>query len=577
MYTASSAILDALVEAGVEYLFANFGSDHPGLIEAIAVARAAGRPCPKVITAPTEMVAMSAAHGYAQASGRAQAVLVHVDCGTQALGGAVHNAAKGRVPVFILAGLSPATQEGEARGSRNEFIQWIQDVRDQRGLVRGYVRHENEIRVGANAAQIVRRALQFAHSEPRGPVYITAAREVLETEVARVHLDAAQWQPLAPAGLNPDAARAIAGALVQAEQPLIVTSYLGRSARAVQELLGLAEQLGIGVLESVPNYMNFPATHPCHQGVQWNERRQNEALARADVVLVVDSDVPWIGEVSRPRKDARIFHVDVDPLKEQMPLWYIGAQLQCQADAAQALQQIRSAADEFAPDPERIAARRRRLAAYHEAWQQGIAAREQPRALLCAEHLVGCIREAVGEDAVVVSEAVTNFHVVSQHMRRTRPGTLFASGGGSLGYHGGAALGVKLARPEALVVSICGDGSYLFAQPATVHWMSRACRAPFLHVVLNNGGWRAPRQAVLSVHPDGVAAGAPGIDIDFPQPPDYAGIAAAAGGAHAQTIKDVAEVKPALARALQAIREQGRSAVIDAHIQQEDAPATRGA
>ena len=107
---------------------------------------------------------MSAAHGFAQARGRAQAVLVHVDCGTQALGGAVHNAAKGRVPVLIIAGMSPATQEGEARGSRNEFIQWIQDVPDQRGLVRGYVRYENEIRVGANAKQIVHRALQFAHS-----------------------------------------------------------------------------------------------------------------------------------------------------------------------------------------------------------------------------------------------------------------------------------------------------------------------------------------------------------------------------------------------------------------------------
>ncbi len=47
-------------------------------------------------------------------------------------------------------------------GSRNEFIQWIQDVPDQRGLVRGYVRYENEIRVGANAKQIVHRALQFA-------------------------------------------------------------------------------------------------------------------------------------------------------------------------------------------------------------------------------------------------------------------------------------------------------------------------------------------------------------------------------------------------------------------------------
>ena len=58
--------------------------------------------------------------------------------------------------------------------------------------------------------------------------------------------------------------------------------------------MALAEALGVGVLESVPNYMNFPTTHACYQGVQWNERRQNEALARADVVLVIDSDVPWI-------------------------------------------------------------------------------------------------------------------------------------------------------------------------------------------------------------------------------------------------------------------------------------------
>ncbi len=156
--------------------------------------------------------------------------------------------------------------------------------------------------------------------------------------------------------------------------------------------------------------------------------------------------------------------------------------------------------------------------------------------------------------------------MVSQHLRRTRPGTLFSSGGGALGYNGGAAFGIKLAQPDALVVSICGDGSYLFSQPSTVHWMARRYQAPFLQVVLNNGGWRAPRQAVFSVHPDGIAAANPAIDIDFPTPPDYAGIAAAAGGAHGETVRALTEVKPALERALRAIREEGRAAVIDAHI-----------
>ena len=162
MYTASMAMLEALTEAGVSYAFSNFGSDHPALIEAIAEARATGRTIPKIVTCPNEMVALSAAHGFALVNGRAQAVIVHVDCGTQALAGAVHNAARGRVPVLIYAGLSPATQEGELKGSRNEFIHWLQDVPDQRGIVRPYVKYENEIRASANVRQIVHRALQIA-------------------------------------------------------------------------------------------------------------------------------------------------------------------------------------------------------------------------------------------------------------------------------------------------------------------------------------------------------------------------------------------------------------------------------
>src|SRR5215470_18590703 len=193
MYTTSHAFLDALQQLGVTCLFANFGSDHPGIIEALAEARASGRAVPRLITCPNEMVAASAAQGFAQATGHAQAVLVHVDCGTQSLAGAVHNAARARVPVLFFAGASPATQEGEVKGSRNEFIHWIQDVFDQRGIVRGYMRYDNEIRVGANVKQLVHRALQFAYSDPRGPVYLMAAREVMEQEIEPVKTDLAQW------------------------------------------------------------------------------------------------------------------------------------------------------------------------------------------------------------------------------------------------------------------------------------------------------------------------------------------------------------------------------------------------
>jgi acetolactate synthase I/II/III large subunit len=567
MYTTSSAMLSALREAGVQYLFVNLGSDHSAFMEAYATARASKEggefPYPDVITCPNEMVALSAAHGHAAVSGRAQAVLVHVECGTQALAGAVHNAAKGRIPVLIFAGTSPATQEGEARGSRNEFIHWIQDVFDQRGLVRGYMRYDNEIRVGANAPQIVHRALQVASSDPKGPVYLVAAREILEQEVEPHREDVALWPRLGAGALAPEDALEIARTLVAAQRPLVVTSYLGRNPAAVPELTRLCQRLGMGVLESVPTAVNFPPDDPLHQGYQWNEKRQNPALAEADTILILDSDVPWIPLLNRPAANAHILHIDIDPLKEQMPLWYVRAARAWRADAATALRQINAALETLTVAASAVRDRAAHLGRRHEVLRAERVKLEQPGEVLTAEYVTAQVREAIGEDALVISEAVTNFHVVTNHAGRHKPGTYFASGGGSLGWNGGAAIGAKLARPDALVCAFSGDGTYMFSIPSTVHWIARRYKTPFLQVVFNNQGWRAPKFSMLGVHPDGFGSRADELDIRFEPPPDYSGIAAAAGGAHAEIVREPAQLAPALKRALQAVRE-GRCAVIDA-------------
>ena len=359
MYTAGTAMLEALQEAGVAYIFANFGSDHPALLEAIAEARALGRPIPAVVTSPNEMVAMTCAHGYAQLTGRAQAVVVHVDCGTQALGGAVHNAAKARVPVFVFAGLSPSTQEREASGSRNEFIQWIQDVSDQRGIVRPYMKYDNELRSARNVKQIVHRSLQIAQSDPKGPVYIVGAREVMEEETEAIAADVADWPPIAPAPLAEAAVAGLVDAIQKADKPLIVTSYLGRNQAAATELARFCGRLGVGVLESVPSAVNFPHNDPLYQGNHWNHPFQNRALAEADFILVIDSDVPWIPTVNKPSDKAAIAIIDVDPLKESTPLWYIKARQCYRADAATALVQLNARLDRVEIDAEAAERRRR--------------------------------------------------------------------------------------------------------------------------------------------------------------------------------------------------------------------------
>ena len=565
MYTASTAFLEALMEAGVTHLFVNFGSDHPGLIEAIAEARAKGRPVPRVITCPNEMAGMSAAQGFAQVSGQAQAVIVHVECGTQALAGAVHNAARGRVPMLIFAGASPFTQEGEMRGSRNEFIQWIQDVHDQRGIVRGYMKYDNEVRTGRNVKQLVHRAMQFAGSEPRGPVYLMGAREVMEEELAEpVTIDPGQWGALAPAALPEAAVGTILDAVAKAERPLVVTSYVGRNREAVPELVRFCERLGIGVLESVPNAMNFPHDHPLYRGNQWNEPRQNAALAEADCVIVIDSDVPWIPTISKPAADATIIHLDVDPLKEAMPLWYIGARHAFRTDAATALAQLNAGLDARQPAAEIVERRSRHHAAASAARRDGLAALEAgaPDAIT-PEFATACVRRHIDADTIVLNEGITNYPVIFNHMRMTAPGSIFTSGGGSLGWNGGAAIGAKLAAPEKTIVAMTGDGAYMFSVPSSVHWMAAKYGTPFVQIVYNNRGWKAPRFSAMGVHPDGYASRADDLDIGFDPPPRYADIAAAAGGAHARRVQRPDEMEAAVAEAFDMVRNQGRSAVLD--------------
>lgn len=207
------------------------------------------------------MVALSAAHGMALATSRPQAVIVHVDVGTQGLAAAVHNASMGRAPVLIFAGLSPFTIEGELRGSRTEFIHWIQDVHDQRAIVAQYCRYTAEIKTGRNIKQIVNRALSFAMSDPKGPVYLVGAREVMEEEIEPYKLDQSLWSPIAPGALPDAGARGIMAALAAAKDPLVVVGYSGRNKEAVGELVKLVEGVGARVVDCSGSDVCFPADH----------------------------------------------------------------------------------------------------------------------------------------------------------------------------------------------------------------------------------------------------------------------------------------------------------------------------
>ena len=160
----------------------------------------------------------------------------------------------------------------------------------------------------------------------------------------------------------------IATALARARKPLVITSYLGRNPAAVSELVQLADALAVPVIEASPQYVNFPDTHPMHHGYHWHTSAQNPLLAEADVILVADSDVPWIPAVNRPADGAVIYCIDSDPLKDQLPLWHVPARRFVAADSRVAVAQISAfIRDHGLADEEMVAARRAENAAVHDA------------------------------------------------------------------------------------------------------------------------------------------------------------------------------------------------------------------
>jgi acetolactate synthase-1/2/3 large subunit len=159
-------------------LFANSGTDFPSIVEGLARSQALGVPMPRPIIAPHENAAVSMAHGYAAVTGRAQAVMVHVNVGTANCVAGLINAERDNVPMVLAAGRTPILEQG-AIGARSLNIHWAQEMFDQAGMLRETVRWDYELRDPRQMVPVTERALALAHSMPRGPVYLSLPRELL--------------------------------------------------------------------------------------------------------------------------------------------------------------------------------------------------------------------------------------------------------------------------------------------------------------------------------------------------------------------------------------------------------------
>ncbi len=553
----AEAYLTLLAERGVEYLFANAGTDFAPLVEAFAKAAGSGVRVPKPVLAAHENLALSMAHGWAMVTGRVPAVMVHVSVGTANAICGVFNAARDNIPVLFTAGRSPLTEAG-LPGARDVYIHWAQEMFDQAGMVRELVKWDYELRNGEQLETVVDRALAVATTEPRGPVYLSLPREVLAAPLPGFFYDQPPRRVAAAApGPDPNAIDEAARILAGAQNPLIITASAGRDPAAVAALGELAERFALPVVQHRPRHLSLPAAHPCHLGYD-----AGPYLADADAILVLECDVPWVPQLKAPGADCRVIHLGIDPLFQRYPIRGFPCDLAVTAAPVVALPAL-SAALERHSRRDAVSARRQRLDERREALQAGwrrareAAQRRRPIDMAWAS---ACIGEAKPEDAILVNE----YTLLSEHCGTNLPGTYFGSSPASgLGWGGGAALGAKLACPDRLVIAVLGDGSHLFGNPVALHHAAAAHDLPVLFVIMNNSMWGAVRRATMGMYPQGEAMRSnkpPLIDLD--RLPAFEQVCAAAGG-YGERVEDPAQLPAALDRALHAVTVEKRQALLN--------------
>jgi acetolactate synthase-1/2/3 large subunit len=553
----ASRYLATLAEHGIESLFVNAGTDFAPIVEAYAHNKEAGGatlPVPVVCT--HENLAAGMAHGAYLASGRPQALMLHVSVGTANAVCAVTNAAREHVPMLVTAGRSPILEDG-ALGARDMSIHWAQEMFDQAGMLREVVKWDYELRDAHHVEAVVDRALSIAVAHPRGPVYLALPREVLAGPAEESH---ARQHTHVPPTVQPDPAAIdeLAERLVTAELPVIVTTASGAEPSAVRLLEDLCTRFAIGVADHAARYLNVRFDHPHHVGNQ-----VGAVLDRADVVLFIECDVPWIQTRTAPRPDTYIAQAGVDPLFGQYPMRTHRADLNISATPTAFLAALTAALATRADGIDPARAERVRAAGSEASAGRdrlagaGSIGADGPITKLAISAALGA---ALEPDDIVFNEYVA----VPDLLRRTAPGTYFflpASGG--LGWGLPAALGAKHATPDRTVVAVLGDGAYVFANPAACHHAAAKHDLPVLTVVANNSNWGAVDLATRSVYPDGRAVGsAEDRFSDLSPSPDFAAYCTASGG-HGEMVTSAARLAGAIADALHVVRVQGRQALLD--------------
>lgn len=554
--TAGGALLARLKTIGVDYIFANSGTDFPPIIEGLAEAAAKGVPLPQALVMPHEGAAMGMAHGYYLATGKSQVVMAHTNVGLANCAIGAINAAVENIPVLLFSGRTPTTEQGRF-GARTVPIGWGQEMRDQTALVREASKWDYELRFPEQVGELADRAYAIANSTPKGPVYVALPREVLCEGYAGP--DVAGPLSMQPAKISADRAlmQDLAQRIAEAKFPVIFAQHGADNAEAFAALSALVNRWAIPVCQYWAVQLALPTDHNMHAGGD-----PAPLLEQADLVIVLDSLAPWSQQAHMVRDDAMVVHIGPDPLKVRTPIRNFRSDISIASELPDAILALAAALNGHAQG-DVVAARRGEIVARNAATRQAALANAEAGrdGVMSADYVGRVVSDAIaGRNAILLSErgcpmgAMTLSHHQAWYQEPHA---------GGLGWSFPAALGMQLADRERLVVATMGDGSYMFANPVACHQIAEALELPLLVIVMNNNEWAAVRHSVTDIYPDGYASKANQMPLTALNPsPDFVQVAKASR-AFAAKVNNATELDEALQQALAHIADRRGLALLD--------------
>jgi acetolactate synthase-1/2/3 large subunit len=551
--TGGGLLLKSLKKSGFDVFFLNSGTEYASLLLDYRLLEKAERP--EMVVCLHEATAVSAAYGYAVASGSLSAVLVHTTPGVANALNNIINAQKAHIPVLLISGITPFTQSGH-QGSKNLRVHWGQETRNIEQLVEQFVKWSYVVKYVAEIPEAVARAAEVMSAEPQGPAYIGIHREWLMEKAVESQSFPVSTFSISPAP-HPEVIKDIASHFVASEYPVVLTHAAGRDRENVRLLVGLASLTGCRVNYALGDYVNFPTTNPFSSPAD---------LSKADFILVIEADVPWIPARHKVREEAYKVVVGTDPLRINYNLWGFRFNVAVTSKASTFLKMlVEELRNIRAVNADVLESRRSKA---FEEWGSLREKREEEvnddfkRGVLTkrlASYLVG---KAAPSDAVLLNEYSLN----PKYIDREVPGTYFwEPPAGGLGWGLGAAHGVKMAHPSSFVIAVVGDGSFVFNNPVSAYALGRWYELPVLTIVFNDGCWGDVKKSVLdtgiykSIDEIGFLEGA-----DFYERLDVAKIGEACG-LKAYKAAEPSEALNKIKEAVETVR-QGIPAIVDLQV-----------